>query len=482
MSPRVRAHVATAHVLTAHLLMAHVLMAHVLMARAVSLACVSGVTFCALAAPAYGSGTFETWGPSARARAMANAVVALDDPAAAHTNPAAVARSGRSPMLSAGLMLDVPALDVTLEAPRAPDDPLAPSTPPTVAGISASLLMPIEVLLGGRVVLGAAGYAPTSALLRARLHDPQRPFFYLYDSSTERFDASLAAGLRVAEWLYLGLGARLGGSQTGVVSLAVDPVRGRVTEQTLDAAVLPSAALTAGLLLGRLGLPGVLQASVGLVYREPTAFQIALPAGLSIEGAEVDALLEVHVLAGHAPRSLTAGIAIDALSRVTGNLEVQGAQWSEAPPPFMRTRVDLGGSGLDALGLGDGLDAPGDGQERVVSPGFVDTLSWRLGLEVNALPGILVLRGGYHFRPTPVPDQTSGTNIIDSDAHILAAGAGVALGMPRVLARPMSVDVAYQVHLLNERNAAKRSPVDAVGGWIAGGSVHGLSVACTYAW
>jgi long-subunit fatty acid transport protein len=154
--------------------------------------------------------------------------------------------------------------------------------------------------------------------------------------------------------------------------------------------------------------------------------------------------------------------------------------WHEAPPPLQITVVKLSGAGLDALGLSGALDAPAKGQNRVVRPGFVDTLEWRTGAEYRALKGTLALRAGYQYRPTPVPDQTSGTNIIDCNAHVVTAGFGVTFLMPHVFARPVTIDAAYQAQILEPRSAKKSNPNDAVGDWTATGLVHALAVGWTY--
>jgi long-subunit fatty acid transport protein len=143
------------------------------------------------------------------------------------------------------------------------------------------------------------------------------------------------------------------------------------------------------------------------------------------------------------------------------------------------TRVDLGGEGLEALGLDATLDAPAPGQDRVRSPGYQDTLVWRAGVEWRPLEP-LALRAGYQFRPTPVPDQTSGTNIVDANAHVVALGLGVTFRLPLVFNQPITADLGYQAQLLEQRAAIKTNPQDEVGDWTASGAVHALALGWTY--
>ena len=434
----------------------------------------------ALSTMARGNGAFETYGASLRARAMAHAAAAIDGAAAAQTNPAAVGRAPAELLVHAGFSIDAPVVDVIVSEQQAADDPLRPALPAPIAGLTLGFLLPLNLVLRDRVFVGATAYFPSQVLARARAHDPQRPFFYAYDSGTDHYDLSVAVGARIMDWLYLGAGARLSAGQQGEVILRVDPVRGRMTQQSVDTFQYPKASPTAGVLIGPLGIDDVVTGSLAVVYREPSAFDISLPASLTIEGADVDAVLAVLLRANFSPRSVTAGAGLELWRDIIVDVEAQYAFWSEAPAPFVLTGVDLGGEGLEALGLQDGLDAPAVGQERVLSPGFVDTVNMRAGVEWRLLKDLLALRAGYQYRPSPVPDQTSGTNIIDCNAHVLATGFGLTFDLPSAFARPVTIEAAYQVQLLEPRAASKNSPNDEVGPWAAQGVVHALAVGFAY--
>lgn len=430
-------------------------------------------------ATARANGAFETYGADARSRALAHADVALPGVAAAHTNPGALGRADSELAVAVAYSLDVPALQLALDSPRDAGDPLSVAPPPRVSALNLAFTLPVDLVGEDRLFVGAAAYFPTTVLVRARAFDPQRPFFAAYDSATEHYDISVGAGVRALDFLHLGAGLRLAAGQSGDVRLAVDPVRGRLVEQSADTFQYPTFSPTAGVLVGPLGVEGVLRGSVGAVWREPTSFNVALPATLVIEGADINALLDVLILANYEPRSLTAGVSLEVRQDALVDVEVQWAMWSAAPPPAVITRVDLGGGGLAALGLGDALDAPTAGQDRVVPPGFTDTLVLRAGAEWRPLTP-LALRAGYQYRPTPVPDQTSGTNIIDANAHILALGAGITFRLPQVFNGPVTADLGYQAQLLEPRRTEKEDPLDEVGDWTASGVVHALALGWTY--
>src|SRR6185369_9050490 len=58
--------------------------------------------------PAHANGTFETYGPDPRMRAMGNAGTSIDDVAASHTNPAALGRARGALDFEAAFSLDTP--------------------------------------------------------------------------------------------------------------------------------------------------------------------------------------------------------------------------------------------------------------------------------------------------------------------------------------------------------------------------------------
>ena len=78
----------------------------------------------------------------------------------------------------------------------------------------------------------------------------------------------------------------------------------------------------------------------------------------------------------------------------------------------------------------------------------------RLGLEatIDARPVDLVLRAGYSFVPTPVPEQTGLGNAFDASRHGLAAGYRVGFS-PTVL--PVWFEGALRLDLLAPRTHEK---------------------------
>ncbi len=427
------------------------------------------------------NGAAETYGHDVASQGKAQAVVADDSgAAAAFVNPAALARL-KGPALHLGYQLAVPVVAVDLARPLPDGDPLAPANPAPVSGIHIGFGTPLSLVVDDRVYVGFTAYVPSVALVRGRAYDPARPAFYIYDASTEHYELFASVGVRIVDGFTVGAGARLGAGQGGDTTLVLDPVRGRFTRQEIDTSQFSVASPLVGVLIGPLG-PDEVKGRLGFVVRDKSSFDVTLPAALTIGGLDVGLLLDIVTLSNFSPRTWTGGLTVEVLDTVNFSFDLQLAQWSEAPSPFLRVTNDISGAGLERLGLGDALDAPAAGQDRIVSPGFVDTINLRAGLEGKLLDGLLLVRAGYAWRPTPVPDQTSGTNIVDNSAHVVAAGAGVVFDLPFVAQKPFQLNASYQAQILQPRSTEKASSRDPVGSWESSGVVHNVGLDLRYFW
>lgn len=427
-------------------------------------------------------GSAETYGHDVVGLGRAGAIVADDSgPAAAFDNPAALARL-KGPALHTGFQLAMPQLGIKTDRQLAADDPLRPAIPAPVAGFAVGFGVPLDLIVKDRLSIGLSAYLPSVVLVRARAYDPARPSYYVYDSATEHYEIFAGAALKLTDWLSLGIGTRLGAGQGGEATLVLDPVRNRFTRQELDTSQFTVNSVIAGVLVGPVALgTDDVKARAAFVVRDRSSFDVILPASLTLGGLDVGLVLDLVTLSNFSPRVWTGGLQLDLFEHTEVALDVQYAQWSEAPSPFLKVSNDISGEGLARLGFGEALDAPGPGQERVISPGFVDTVNVRAAVESEVQDG-LVVRGGYGFRPTPVPDQTSATNIVDNTSHTLAIGAGVRADLPLVAERPFWFNVSYQAVLMAPRRGEKTSARDAVGSWESTGAVHHVGIELRYFW
>jgi len=134
-------------------------------------------------------------------------------------------------------------------------------------------------------------------------------------------------------------------------------------------------------------------------------------------------LADIHYVHFWNPHQVSVGVAFSPAASLWVALDLTWAEWSDYRDP-MRTRPQ---------------------------PGFSDTFTPRLGLEY-ALPGGIVLRTGYFFQPSPVPEQTQASNYLDNDKHVVSAGIGYTF--PRlpwipIWKKPLTVEGFFQyTHLV----------------------------------
>lgn len=443
-------------------------------ARAVVAALVLVVT---ASSPARANGAFETFGVSPRTKGMANAVTAFTNgPEAAHYNPGGLSLSP-SPEVRTAFSLTLPAVSFEMER-----DDVTPRPVSSFGGTLISGSTSLGPLLFDRVTAGFTSYTPSFVYTHASAPDPTVPFLYLYDTYTDHWELTPAVAIRWFDWFSTGIGVRIGAAQTGRIELGVDPLRNRITEQSIQARQIPIYAPTAGVTLGPLGWDGLFRAALGLSYREHLSLPMAIITALQIEGLDAAITMPVHMIANFSPRTFTAGLGVEILEHARLGVDLQYAAWSEAPTPYLAAEVYPHGDGVDDLGLLGALEAPGPGQSRIAPAGFVDTVNVRAGGELSLVDDLVALRAGYAYRPTPVPDQTTGTNIADATAHVIATGAGVALPLPSVLDQPLCFDLSWQTQLFEPRRTEKRRADDPTGNYVLRGSVSELSVGIGYRW
>ncbi len=435
---------------------------------------------CLCVSVVHAAGASETYGHDTVSLSRAGAIVADDSGAtAAFNNPAALSLL-RGPAFHVGFQLAMPQLEIETDRPFENDDPLRPAIPAPVAGVAIGFGVPVDLLIKDRLAVGFTAYVPSVALVRARAYDPARPSYYVYDSATEHYELFASASLRIIDGVAVGVGSRLGAGQGGTARLVLDPVRNRFTRQELDTSQFGVNSILAGLLLGPFGTDDV-KVSGAFVFRDRSSFDVDLPAALTVAGLDVGLVLDLVTLSNFSPRVYTGGLQVELFEMAEIAVDVQYAGWSEAPSPFLKVSNDIDGEGLARLGFAEAFDAPGPGQERVTSPGFVDTVNVRVGGEVRVADP-LVVRAGYAFRPTPVPDQTSATNIVDNTTHTIAGGAGVKADLPGVADKPLWFNLSYQAVVLSDRRAEKSSSRDAIGSWTSSGMIHHISVDLRYYW
>lgn len=350
-----------------------------------------------------------------------------------YTNPALLSYS-RKRELSLGVQAARFSLSAT--GPNAPGD--VPEEPLSGTYIGAVLPLPFGGILKHRLVLGLGAFTPSTLIARARLLYPERPQFPLLADRAQSLDFNLGLGVDVGHGIRVGAGARALAELVGTVVVRTDASGhvGTIVDDQLVATYAPV---------------------VGVSWERKKWM-----AGLTWRGelnADFDVSVQVHDLGLLVvPELHIAGVAqydpmqaeLEVARRLGAWTLAGGVTWKHwsAFPGWARPTVQCPASRPDCNAL------------KVAPVDFHDTVVPRLGVDyaIELSPAAVAhVRGGYFFEMSPVPEQKSESNYWDNDRHVLTLGYGVELSDPLP---PVSVDLVYQLHLLQPRTHHKDPGVD----------------------
>jgi long-chain fatty acid transport protein len=357
------------------------------------------------------------FGDASRTAALAGAVTAQRaELSAIHFNPGGLADLDQ-PMLALGAHAGALTLAMTRSGEAEND------MSRLVAGWSAAVGTPLP----GPAWLsafrfGLAAHLPAQHALR--LVAPSRqdaPSFPLYADRAERTAVSAALAVRLFERLGLGAGIALSPRLDTPTVVTYDPARSDSPDENVVIDLERELELGASARVGAKAWPHE-RLSIGLAWRQEVSMAATGPNDTRAGTLLVDDLIDFYDFVE--PDELALGIAVFPHDRWGLSADLVHALWSR-----YRTIHN---------------EAP--------SPPFSDVWMLRLGVEHRPLPPLL-LRGGYAFEPTPVPEQRATTNLLDADRHVLALGAG--LDMRALGWAPLRIDAHARSHLLAEQRADK---------------------------
>lgn len=412
---------------------------------------------------------YDLYGFTPRGRAMGNAQTAdADDFTGAFYNPATLTRR-KQIVVGAGLLHTRPGLTIDRQYQSDAQRAVPHTTPDAFTGLNIGALFPLGKKFGDRVAIGVGMYLPLLRLLRAASVDAQVPQFYRYEQQPDKFVMLASGAFEIADWLSVGLGVQVLATLDGEIDLDIELANRRITQRAVLVDIAPRAAPIAGVLFTPMtGL------RIGLSWRDDIQLDYALPGDIRIDQLiDFDLTLQGTVL--YTPQTWSAGVAWDAPGGLTLAADLSWLRWSQAPDPAPTVAIDLGGTLLDGLGLGDRIDISSGAPVELA---FRDVIEARLGAEYSGIEGFAA-RVGYVYRPSPAPVPTGPFNQIDPDAHVLSAGVGVTFRDPlEVRQNPVTIDVVYQATLMQTQQVRQRAgDADRVGDYSAGGAVHGLGIA-----
>jgi long-chain fatty acid transport protein len=417
----------------------------------------------------------DMYGFGSRSTALGGAVTAdVGDVSAGYYNPAGLARL-RAFRAELGYLYAAPSLTT---------DGRDNNVDPT-RGVVGGLAAPGRVF-GLPFAFGLAVHVPDERLSQVRALPQTQPRWELYSVRLQRL--YIAASVAISPWPRLRLGVGLvfmastrGGFDISGRISATQPANSALTHG-VDADHPAGRYLQAG---AQVDLPA--NVTLGAAFRDEFRLDTALDADLQgqiVVGSINDprALvvpghygLRSHVLTAFQPRQAVLG----AVWRITPALRVMAdlmwVQWSRYENPTASLDVALD------LTIPPGI--PGLRQPTVPQPPvreamrFGDTFVPRVGLEVVTPAGrhSLAFRLGYHFDASPVPAQAGLTNFVDASRHVAAFGIGLTLRrLGAAVPGTVTLDVHAAMQLLASRSVVKADPNDAVGDYLASGTVLNL--------
>lgn len=426
-----------------------------------------------------GANAFDIYGFEPRGMGLAGAQTATsDDYTAAYFNPSLLAFQKKASVGASfnwfNPHLDVSALDGDLR-------PLDPVKPDDSLGWTLGFVFPFGGKVENRLSLGVGIYLPSDVVLRAETIDPNKPNWYFFDSGADRLTIAASLGVRITDWLSLGVGLQMLGGIQGNIDFQLDAIEYVFDARAFKADVTTAVAGLAGVTLNfdAIGL------RVGLGYRGALEIDYELPTVFRVMGDLGDGRKEIAVIdftvagtAHYSPHTFTLGAQWRVIDSLLLTLEANFALWSRAPDPTVNVHLNLD-SDVEMLQdiLGENFDARGKGSK----PQFANTLSLRFGAEYWFVEETFALRAGYAFSPTPVPLQNGSTNLLDGDRHTASIGAGLFFRDPLdIFKEPIAFEVAYQMHIIPEREATKRESAS-IASYRYSGLINAVSATIRYA-
>ena len=384
--------------------------------------------------------SWRAFGLGPRATAMAGAFAAVaDDFSAAYYNPAGIlARPGIK--LGAGYQYvkeNLQANGVEQISSRDADG----------IYLGGSMSIPFTDEWKDRVAIGYCFLQPIFYSIDILIPEATGPQFPTLESMARMQILHLVTAFDLIPGVLVGggltLSSDLGGSldlSTGIAGFGgMDEVL-----TSVDQEVHPILSGTAGILVR----PGRFHASLkplslGFVWRDEHSLDLNIPVQVLLSGF----LLRLDLTSAflYTPRQWVAGLGWRPSRNLLVACDVSYNEWSGYEVPSLSIDTDID---IPMIVLKKGVNAP---------PSFHDTVTPRVGVEFTPLRGRtldFVVRGGYSFEPSPVPEQTGRTNLMDSNRHLFSWGMGLALKRlfgKELSGRSLSFDLAVALHWLEER-------------------------------
>lgn len=413
----------------------------------------------------------DTYGMSSRSVAMGGAVTAdVEDVSANYYNPAGLVRGD---YMRAGIGWFGAFHQLEVDGLNSGVDP--------VHGLVFGLAIPGRFDRNFRFAFGLGVHLNDDRLSRTRSLPQSRPRWEFYDNRPHRTYLAAHIAIELFEIVRIGGGISFLSLANNTLSVRGDldivaPDVGSRLEHTIRADLTTIRYPQVGIQVQPLP-----ELSFGLVYRGSFALQNTLTALVDatiLSGGVADPFpgffeLFTQSVNAYVPQQVSLGGSWSPTPELTLNLEVTWVNWSAYVGPAGASRVVL-----DLMlppELRDRIFVPEIPETTPIAANFSDRFVPRLGVEGLAFrnPQLDVLvRGGFFYEETPVPQQVGITNLVDTDRFAWSLGAGLRLTDLRPLIDGfLGFDIHFQYAYLPYRGMQKTSLVDPVGDFVAGGHI-----------
>ncbi|MBX2797872.1 MAG: outer membrane protein transport protein [Myxococcales bacterium] len=275
------------------------------------------------------------------------------------------------------------------------------------------------------IALAVGFYSPFAPSSLYEEEGPQR--YTIKDTLIYQFSVGPSIAVRPHPMLTLGLGLQWKYLQVGqTVDVTVNGDDAQLGDIAVEARVVDlfTPNINAGLLFEPID-----QVSVGLAVQPSTQFQARGPASLDFTDSFVDVLLnesqytdEDVALNLQLPWVVRAGVAVRPVERLEIEAAVVWQDWSSL--------ADISIEEIDITVDSDSIALPPDqrqvDEEIVLPAGLRDTVSWRLGAEVQLEDWLELRAGGFYENAALTPQEVS-VALVDTDKVQLGGGGSLYL-------------------------------------------------------
>jgi len=279
--------------------------------------------------------------------------------------------------------------------------------------------LPFIGILKDRIAFGYNLYQPPDYLMNVYVPKPSTPQFVLLESYTQANFMNVAGAVKIIDGINVGGGvsftANVGGSldlNPGVRGMQGTQVTVGVVDQDSKTVLSGSAGLYVD--MGKL-VSAAEGLTLAFTWRDRYFIDLNIPVTIMLGTIPLSLDFTSNLI--YTPQMYTFGAAYRFLPDLLVSLDITYNRWVDFLSPSLKIQTDIQLPWLP-LELKPGV---------VQDPNFSDTVTVRVGAEYKVLDASwcdLILRGGYAYDPTPVPEQTGWSNWLDGDKHMFSFGFG----------------------------------------------------------